>query len=251
MTSRPPSTAVQDNDAAGRGRGPPCTRCCTTIQLRIRRALGLLGRRGMESHAGHRDHQPHGGQRAGASWDRCGSRPSARTSSTPSTTKGNWGDFTVQDYLRDVVLQLAPEFVRLVPTHYEIKTAELGAAVKARDPVAMQLWKELNDRGLRTTSGVKNLQPRGARAMSRKFDMSDYVTVAERIRSPSVQEYSRASVCMAVPSIPMELTDRDRADESRAYALPLPHDGRPGPGASAARSMEIPRQHAVHQGLRD
>ena len=128
----------------------------TTIQLRIRRALGLLGRRGMESTPATEiiSHMEANGLRE---LGPLRLKAVSQDVKYAVNDEGNWGDFTVQDYLRDVVLQLAPEFVRLVPTHYEIRTAELGAAVKAKDPVAMQLWKELNDRGLRTTSGVKNL----------------------------------------------------------------------------------------------
>lgn len=71
----------------------------------------------------------------------------------PCNAEANWEDATIQDTFRDVILPLAPEFVRHVPEHYEIKTAELGAAVHAGDPVAIQLHRELKDRGWRTEGG--------------------------------------------------------------------------------------------------
>jgi hypothetical protein len=48
-----------------------------------------------------------------------------------------------------MLIKIAPDFVRHVPEHYEIRTAELGAAVHAGDPVARQLYRELTDRGWR------------------------------------------------------------------------------------------------------
>jgi len=67
--------------------------------------------------------------------------------------EGNWGDATVQDTMRDVILPVAPEYVRLVPEHYEIRTAELGKGVVLGDPVALQLHRELKARGWRTEAG--------------------------------------------------------------------------------------------------
>jgi hypothetical protein len=71
----------------------------------------------------------------------------------PVNDEGNWSDATVQDTIRDVILPVLPEFVRHVPEHYEIRTAELGEAVHLGDPAALQLHRELKDRGWRTEEG--------------------------------------------------------------------------------------------------
>lgn len=71
----------------------------------------------------------------------------------PCNNEANWEDVTVQDTFRDLLLPLAPEFIRKVPAHYEIKTKELGAAVHLGDPLALQLHRELKKRGWRTEAG--------------------------------------------------------------------------------------------------
>ena len=71
----------------------------------------------------------------------------------PCNAEGNWADATVQDTFRDILEPTAREFVRLVPEHYEIRTAELGAAVAMGDPLAIQLHRELKARGWRTEGG--------------------------------------------------------------------------------------------------
>jgi hypothetical protein len=71
----------------------------------------------------------------------------------PCNQESNWTDATVQDTFRDILLPIAPEFIRKVPAHYEIRTAELGAAVHAGDPLALQLHRELKARNWRTEAG--------------------------------------------------------------------------------------------------
>jgi hypothetical protein len=71
----------------------------------------------------------------------------------PCNAEANWQDATVQDTFRDVLLPIAPEFIRKVPAHYEIRTAELGKAVHAGDPLALQLHRELKARNWRTEAG--------------------------------------------------------------------------------------------------
>ena len=71
----------------------------------------------------------------------------------PINAEGNWTDILAQDTIRDVLLPIAPEFIRQVPAHYEIRTAELGKAVHAGDPVAITLHKMLKERGWRTEAG--------------------------------------------------------------------------------------------------
>jgi hypothetical protein len=61
----------------------------------------------------------------------------------------------VQDTFRDVLLPIAPEFIRQVPAHYEIRTAELGKAVHMGDPLALQLHRELKARNWRTEAGKR------------------------------------------------------------------------------------------------
>lgn len=71
----------------------------------------------------------------------------------PVNQEANWQDATVQDTIRDVLLPIAPEFIRQVPAHYEIATKELGSAVHMGDPLAIALHKELKARGWRTEAG--------------------------------------------------------------------------------------------------
>lgn len=70
----------------------------------------------------------------------------------PVNAEENWGDLTVQSELADYA-KIAPEYVRHVPDHLEIRTAELGAGVHAGDPVARQLHATLKERGYRTEEG--------------------------------------------------------------------------------------------------
>jgi hypothetical protein len=70
----------------------------------------------------------------------------------PVNNEGNWGDAGVQEEL-EAFAKIAPDFIRKVPEHYEIRTFELGQAVHAGDPLARQLWKECNARGWRTEEG--------------------------------------------------------------------------------------------------
>lgn len=71
----------------------------------------------------------------------------------PCNAEGNWQDDTIQGALREVYSKVSPEFVRHVPEHYEINTAALGAAVHLGDPVALQLHREMKDKGWRTEAG--------------------------------------------------------------------------------------------------
>lgn len=71
----------------------------------------------------------------------------------PVNEEGNWTDATVQDTIRDVLLPLAPEFIRKVPAHYEIDTRALGEAVHLGDPLALQVHAEIKKRGWRTEQG--------------------------------------------------------------------------------------------------
>lgn len=71
----------------------------------------------------------------------------------PCNDEANWLDATTQDTFRDLLLPIAPEFIRKVPEHYEIRTKELGAAVHLGDPLALQLHRELKKRGWRTEEG--------------------------------------------------------------------------------------------------
>lgn len=70
----------------------------------------------------------------------------------PVNAEGNWGDAGVQEELQ-AYSKIAPDFIRHVPDHYEIRTAELGVAVHAGDPVARQLHQMAKERGWRTEEG--------------------------------------------------------------------------------------------------
>jgi hypothetical protein len=70
----------------------------------------------------------------------------------PCNDEGNWADATIQEEL-EAYHRLAPDFIRKVPEHYEIRTAELGAGVHAGDPVARQLHAVAKERGWRTEEG--------------------------------------------------------------------------------------------------
>ena len=78
--------------------------------------------------------------------------------------EGNWGDFRCRTTCATWCCSWRPSSCAgadpLRDPHRRAGRRRQGQATRWR----MQLWKELNDRGLRTTSGVKNLSPRGARA---------------------------------------------------------------------------------------
>lgn len=68
----------------------------------------------------------------------------------PCNAEGNWGDAGIQQAMRELYAGPTREYVRHVPEHYEIRTAELGAGVAAGDPIAKDLHAELKRRGWRT-----------------------------------------------------------------------------------------------------
>lgn len=71
----------------------------------------------------------------------------------PVNDEANWQDVTVQDALRDLILPIAPEFVRHVPEHYELNTAALGAAVHLGDPLALEVHRQVKAHGWRKEGG--------------------------------------------------------------------------------------------------
>ena len=73
----------------------------------------------------------------------------------PCNEPANWEDATVQDTFRDVLLPIAPEYIRKIPAHYELDTAALGAAVHLGDPLALQVHREVKARGWRTEAGKR------------------------------------------------------------------------------------------------
>jgi hypothetical protein len=73
----------------------------------------------------------------------------------PCNAEANWQDATVQDTFRDVLLPIAPEYIRQIPAHYELDTAALGAAVHLGDPLALQVHREVKARGWRTEAGKR------------------------------------------------------------------------------------------------
>lgn len=70
----------------------------------------------------------------------------------PVNDEGNWADAGVQEEL-GLLVKIAPDFIRRVPEHYEIRSAELGAAVHAGDPVALQLYTMCKERRWRVEDG--------------------------------------------------------------------------------------------------
>lgn len=72
----------------------------------------------------------------------------------PVNDEGNWGDAGVQEELEQLA-KIAPDFIRRVPEHYEIRTTELGSAVHAGDPVAIQLWTMCKERRWRIDEGKR------------------------------------------------------------------------------------------------
>lgn len=70
----------------------------------------------------------------------------------PANDEANWTDVTVQDAMT-TYSRIAPEYFRLVPEHWELRTAALGAGVAAGDPVAKRLHRECKEHGWRTEVG--------------------------------------------------------------------------------------------------
>lgn len=71
----------------------------------------------------------------------------------PCNAEANWTDATTQDTFRDVLLPIAPEYIKTIPQHYELDTAALGSAVHMGDPLALQVHREIKARGWRTEGG--------------------------------------------------------------------------------------------------
>lgn len=71
----------------------------------------------------------------------------------------NWGDDGVQEQLAAWAADsryTAPDgtpWVRHIPSHYEVDTAALGAAMAAGDPAARELYRLIRDKGYRTEAG--------------------------------------------------------------------------------------------------
>ncbi|MCA1570858.1 MAG: hypothetical protein LC798_11175 [Chloroflexi bacterium] len=85
--------------------------------------------------------------------------------------EGNWDDSTLQDAMRELAGNPRfAEWIRRVPEHLEVKSAELGAAVAAGHPAARELHAEMKRRGWRTEAGrrwslaVREAQPRKGQA---------------------------------------------------------------------------------------
>ena len=73
----------------------------------------------------------------------------------PCNSEGNWGDAGVQDAMAALYDSPARPFIRRIPAHYEIATAELGAAVHLGNPDAIDLHRALKERGWRTEEGKR------------------------------------------------------------------------------------------------
>lgn len=72
----------------------------------------------------------------------------------PCNDPGNWDDAGVQDQLAEWRRHTAYRpFIRPVPAHLEVDTAELGAAVANGDPGARELYGLLNEKRYRTEEG--------------------------------------------------------------------------------------------------
>lgn len=70
----------------------------------------------------------------------------------PVNDPDNWSDDMLQDELATYAA-IAPAYIRHVPDHYEIATAELGQGMVDADPVARQLHREAKARRWRTEAG--------------------------------------------------------------------------------------------------
>ncbi len=70
----------------------------------------------------------------------------------PCNDEANWTDETIQDAMA-MLARIAPDYIREVPFHYEIRTAELGAGMANNDPVARELHREIKVRGWRKEAG--------------------------------------------------------------------------------------------------
>jgi len=74
--------------------------------------------------------------------------------SWPCNDEGNWEDADVQEAMY-TYSRVTPEFFRDIPPHFEVNTAALGEAVHMGDPAAIQLHRELKDRGWRQEGGKR------------------------------------------------------------------------------------------------
>lgn len=131
-----------------------------TVQLRINRVLRKAKKDGLVEEIV-RDH-PEGIGPVTVAWE-------AFDVEWPVNDEDNWQDAGLQEQL-SVYALLAPDYIRHVPDHFEIRTADLGAGVQAGDPVALQLHRDCKDRRWRTEGGrraalkVREVRPSGKAA---------------------------------------------------------------------------------------
>jgi hypothetical protein len=120
------------------------------IQNRIRKAIGV-GQRGMTIQHEIIAHMEANHLKA---MGPLSVKASAIDPHYPVNDEENWGDAGTQEEL-ELLTKVAPDFIRRVPEHFEIRTAELGSAVHDGDPVAIQLWTMCKERRWRVEDGKR------------------------------------------------------------------------------------------------
>jgi hypothetical protein len=70
----------------------------------------------------------------------------------PINAPDNWEDDGLQNELA-VMRQIAPDYIRLVPEHYELDTAAMAHGISSGDPVAVKLQRHAADSGWRREGG--------------------------------------------------------------------------------------------------
>lgn len=148
-----PQSIVDALTAVADPRTPPEDRLAlyallTAIKRRIDTSLGTYARKGPSVKSELTEYLVRHGEELGPTyiaWE-------AYDVAWPCNDEMNWADAGVQDAMA-MLAKIAPDYIRHVPEHYEIRTAELGAGIAAGDPVARELHRECKNRGWRVEGG--------------------------------------------------------------------------------------------------
>ena len=119
------------------------------IQQTIRRSLGIGVRSAATPQAELVAHMEANGMRA---MGPVSIKATAFDVTWPVNDVDNWEDNGLQNELQ-IMAGIAPDYIRLVPEHYELDTAAMGQGISMGDPVAVKLQRHAADSGWRREGG--------------------------------------------------------------------------------------------------
>ena len=140
---------IADSRPAQPRTAPPCTRCCTRSSRPSAASLGIGVRSAATPQAELIAHIEANGLRALGPVQ---VKATAFDVTWPVNDPDNWDDNGLQNELQ-IMAGIAPDYIRLVPEHYELDTAAMGQGISMGDPVAVKLQRHAADSGWRREGG--------------------------------------------------------------------------------------------------